>query len=161
MNITIERASANELPDVAGVLQEVANWLANKGEKLWEANELAPDKIENQVSDGMFWLARIDGEIAGCIRFQTEDEEYWGDVPHSDSAFVHRVAVKRRFAGQGVAIAMLDWAKEKAKSLDKRYLRLDCDQREKLCRFYEGQGFKFHSEKIREPYTVNRYQFEL
>jgi GNAT superfamily N-acetyltransferase len=109
----------------------------------------------------MFWLAKSDGEIAGCIRFQTEDLEYWGDVPHADSAFVHRVAVKRKFASKGISIAMLDWAKDRARSLGKEYLRLDCDQRKPLCDFYESQGFVFNSEKIRIPYTVNRYEFKL
>jgi GNAT superfamily N-acetyltransferase len=161
MKIEIIQANPNQVAEVSEILQEVANWLENKGLKMWEANELAPADIENQVKTGMFWLAKIDNETAGCIRFQTEDSEYWDDVPHLDSAFVHRVAVKRKFAGQGVAIAMLDWAKLNAKSLNKSWLRLDCDQREKLVEFYESQGFKFHSEKIRTPYTVNRYEFKL
>lgn len=161
MKIEIVQAAPNQVLEVSGILQEVAVWLENKGIKLWEANELAPEKIENQVIKGMFWLAKVNGEIAGCLRFQTEDMEYWDDIPHSDSAFVHRVAVKRKFAGKGVAIALLDWAKLQAKLLNKKYLRLDCDQRQKLILFYESQGFKFHSEKIRTPYTVNRYEFEV
>ncbi len=161
MQIIIEQANPNQVAEVSDILQEVAVWLENRGLKMWEANELAPEDIENQVKSGMFWLAKIDGEIAGCIRFQTEDFEYWDDVPHTDSAFVHRVAVKRNFAGKGVASAMLDWAKSQAKLLNKKYLRLDCDQREKLVKFYESQGFKFTGEKIRKPYTVNRYEFEL
>ncbi len=161
MKIEIVQANPNQVAEVSDILQEVAVWLENKGLKMWEANELAPEKVENQVKAGMFWLAKIDNEIAGCVRFQTEDSEYWDDVPHTDSAFVHRVAVKRNFAGKGVAIAMLDWAKLNAKSLNKTYLRLDCDQREQLIKFYESQGFKFHSEKKRTPYTVNRYEFKL
>jgi GNAT superfamily N-acetyltransferase len=161
MKIEIVQANPNQVAEVSEILREAAVWLENKGLKMWEANELAPEDIENQVKNGMFWLAKIDNEIAGCVRFQTEDNEYWDDIPHTDSAFVHRVAVRRKFAGQGVAIAMLDWAKSQAKLLNKRYLRLDCDQREKLINFYESQGFKFHSEKIRTPYTVNRYEFEI
>jgi GNAT superfamily N-acetyltransferase len=161
MKIEIVQADPNQVVEISEILQEVATWLENKGVKLWDANELAPENVEHQVKTGMFWLAEIDGEFAGCIRFQTEDLEYWDDVPHTDSAFVHRVAVKRKFAGKGVAIAMLDWAKSHAKSLNKSYLRLDCDQRKKLIEFYESQGFKFHSEKIRKPYIVNRYEFKL
>jgi GNAT superfamily N-acetyltransferase len=161
MKIKIVQANPDQSDEVSETLQEVALWLENKGIRMWEANELAPIDIKNQVKTGMFWLAKVDSEIAGCIRFQTEDLEYWDDVPYLESAFVHRVAVKRKFAGKGVAIAMLDWAKLKAKSLNKQYLRLDCDQRKKLTDFYERQGFTFHSEKIRTPYTVNRYEFKL
>lgn len=161
MNVIIECAAPHQVAEVSEILQEAANWLTEKGEKLWEASELAPEKIETQVAAGMFWLAKIKGENAGCIRFQTEDLEYWDDVPHSDSAFVHRVAVKRKFAGKGVAAAMLDWAKNRAELLGKIYLRLDCGSREKLCRFYENEGFTFHSEKMRKPYSVVRYEYKL
>jgi GNAT superfamily N-acetyltransferase len=161
MKIEIVQANPNQVKIVSDILQEVAVWLENKNLKMWDADELAAEKVENQVKTGMFWLANMNGEIAGCIRFQTEDFEYWDDVPHTDSAFVHRVAVKRKFAGKGVAMAMLNWAKLNAKSLNKQYLRLDCDQRQKLIQFYENQGFKFHSEKIRKPYVVNRYEFKL
>ncbi|MCY7345501.1 MAG: GNAT family N-acetyltransferase [Pyrinomonadaceae bacterium] len=161
MNLIIEQAAPNQAAEVSEILQEAANWLVEKGEKLWEVDELAPEKIKTEVEAGMFWLARIEGETAGCVRFQTEDLEYWDDVPHSDSAFVHRVAVKRKFAGKGVAAAMLDWAKNRAESSGKTYLRLDCGKREKLCRFYESQGFTFHSEKVREPYSVVRYEYKF
>ena len=161
MNVIIECAAPHQAAEVSEILQEAANWLVEKDEKLWEANELAAEKIKTEVETGMFWLAKIEGENVGCIRFQTEDLEYWDDVPHSDSAFVHRVAVKRSFAGKGIAAAMLDWAKIRAESLGKTYLRLDCIKREKLCRFYENEGFKFHSEKVRKPYLVVRYEYKL
>ncbi len=161
MNVIIEQAAPHQTEKVSEILQEAAIWLVEKGEKLWETEELAPEKIKSQVESGMFWLAKIEGENVGCVRFQTEDLEYWDDVPHSDSAFVHRVAVKRSYAGKGVAASILDWAKTRAKSLGKIYLRLDCGKREKLCRFYEGEGFKFHSEKMRKPYSVVRYEYKL
>lgn len=161
MNIVIEKAAPDQVAEVAEILLEAANWLIEKGEKLWETDELAPERIKTEVEAGMFWLAKVKGEIAGCVRFQTEDKEYWDDVPHLDSAFVHRVAVKRNFAGKNVAAAMLDWAKQRAASLGKTYLRLDCGKREKLCRFYESEGFVFHSEKLRKPYSVVRYEFKI
>lgn len=161
MQITIEKAAATEIRTVSEILQESAAWLIERGEKLWELNELDPLKITEQVEAGMFRLARIGGKAAGCVRFQLTDEEYWDDVPHSDSAFVHRLAVKRRYAGRGVSEALIDHAKAEAKSLGKKFLRLDCAERENLCRLYEKFGFEFHSKKARQPYRVVRYQFEL
>ncbi len=87
------QAKREDVEIVSSILQEVADWLIQKGEKLWERNELSADKLSEQVENGMFWLAKGGEEFAGCIRYQNEDLEYWNDVPHSDSAFVHRVAV--------------------------------------------------------------------
>lgn len=161
MQIVVEQAGANDVETVSAILQESANWLIEKGEKLWQLDELAADKIKEQVESGMFWLAKVEGEAAGCVRFQLEDKEYWGDVPHEDSAFIHRLAVRRKFAGQGISRALVDWAKTKAKAEGKEFLRLDCINRENLRQVYENYGFKFHSFKEREPYMVVRYQFKL
>lgn len=157
----MEKARLNQTEIVSSILQEVADWLIEKGDKLWERDELNSERIKDQVERGMFWLAKIEDEFAGCLRYQLQDLEYWADVPHEDSAFVHRVAVRRKFAGKGLAGEMIEWAKQKAKSDGKKFLRLDCAKREKLCQLYEGFGFQFHSEKVREPYLVVRYEYEL
>ncbi|MDH3494897.1 MAG: GNAT family N-acetyltransferase, partial [Acidobacteriota bacterium] len=89
------------------------------------------------------------------------DPEYWDDVPHEDSSFVHRVAVRRKYAGKGLARKMIEWAKNRARDEGKRFLRLDCADRPKLREVYEKMGFIFHSVKRRSPYNVIRYEFDL
>lgn len=162
MNIVIEQAGADDVETISEILQESARWLIDKGEKLWDLDLLTADKIRDQVEIGMFWTAKVDGESAGCVRFQLSDEEYWGDVPHAaDSAFIHRLAVRRKFAGQGISRILIDWAKAQARLEGREFLRLDCVDRANLRRVYENYGFEFHSYKERKPYTVARYQFKL
>ena len=157
----IVQAQTADVETVSEILREAAGWLIERGEKLWSPDDLLPEKIAEQVESGMYHLAFIEGEAAGCLRYQLEDKEYWDDVPHADSAFVHRVAVRRKFAGRGIARDLIEWAKHCAKADGKKYLRLDCADRPKLRRVYEGFGFEFHSTKEREPYRVIRYQFDL
>jgi GNAT superfamily N-acetyltransferase len=53
-----------------------------------------------------------------------------------------RLAVSRSVAGQGVAMRLLDWAVDYARSRGKRELRLDCwAGNERLKRFYTDSGF--------------------
>lgn len=161
MNIVIEQAGAPDAATISAILQESARWLIENDRKLWDLSQLSVENLRNQVEDGMFWLAKVDGAAAGCVRFQLSDEEYWGDIPHEDSAFVHRLAVRRKFAGQGISKALIDWAKAKAGAEGRDFLRLDCADRESLRRIYENYGFEFHSFKEREPYKVARYQFRI
>lgn len=162
MPVRMVRAENDGAEVVSEILTEAARWLIERGGRLWEPSELTAEKIAPEVRQGLFWLALTpDGEHAGCIRYQLSDPEYWDDVPHEDSAFVHRVAVRRRFAGAGVSRQMIEWAKERARSDGKKFLRLDCAKREKLRRIYEGFGFRYHSEKRREPYLVVRYEYDL
>ena len=161
MKVEIVQAESEDYETVLSILQEAAKWLEDKGVPLWKHNELKEEFIRPHVEAGMYYLAKIGNETAACFRYQLEDLEYWDDVPHADSAFVHRVAVRRKFAGQNVAEAMIAFAKQKAKADKKRYLRLDCANRGKLRKLYESFGFKFHSEKIKKPYMVIRYEFDL
>lgn len=160
-DLHIVKAGAGDIETVSEILTEAAQWIEGEGMKLWELEELLPKAVKEDVSAGMYRLAMIGTRAAGCYRFQTEDMEFWDDVPHSDSAFVHRVAVKREFAGKRIAQAMLDHAKSEARTLGKRYLRLDCADRPKLRGVYEREGFEFHSIRQREPFPVARYQFRL
>ena len=161
MKVLIEQAGIGDVETVLAVLREAANWLVEKGIPLWRHDELKRELVKSDIERGQFYLAKVGGEVAGCVRFQNEDLEFWDDVPHEDSAFVHRVAVCRKFAGGEVSKGIIDWAKEKARIEGKSFLRLDCAKREKLCCLYESYGFKFHSEKKVKPYLVVRYEFNL
>jgi GNAT superfamily N-acetyltransferase len=129
---------------------------------MWRDSELLPSRIDDDVNAGLFFVAMLNTEPAGVIKFQLEDPLFWPDVPHTDSAFVHRLAVRRRFAGKSVSTALLSWAAENARSLGKHYLRLDCEaSRQKLRAFYERFGFRHHSNRQVGPYFVSRYEYAL
>ena len=161
MTPDIRQASPMEAGVVSNVLLEAARWLQEIGQPLWKAGELLPDRLMADVKAGLFYLACVDGEAAGVFKMQDEDALFWPDVPVGESIFIHRVAVRRKFAGGQVTMAMVDYAKQTAAVKGKRFLRLDCASRPKLCRIYERQGFLKHSEKQVGPYLVTRYQFEI
>jgi len=161
-HITVRQAQAHDAATVRSILQEAADWLTSRGTPMWRDDELAQDVIEAHVAKGLFWLAEVDGEPAGCIRFQTEDKQFWPDIPPGESAFLHRLAVLRKQAGGVVSAAMMQWAKEHAAALGKQYLRLDCESTTvKLRELYERNGFRRHSERHVGPYLVARYEYEL
>jgi GNAT superfamily N-acetyltransferase len=111
---------------------------------------------------GLFFVAERDGEIAGAVRFQLEDQLFWPDLDTDDSAFVHRLAVRRPYAGQGVSAALVRWAADRARALGKQYLRLDCDEeRSRLRAVYERLGFRLHSFRQVGSYYVARYELPL
>jgi GNAT superfamily N-acetyltransferase len=151
MAIRIRQALAGEAGVVEEILLEAAAWV-----------ELDAACIAAEVDAGQFFIADVDGDAAGVIRFQLEDLLFWPDLPQSESAFVHRLAVRRRYRGQGVSDALLEWSIERARTLGKRHLRLDCDEsRPKLRALYERIGFCFHSFRQVGAYYVARYEYPL
>ena len=160
--VAIRQAQPAEAAAIESMLLEAARWVDALGEVMWDTGELASDRIAAETAAGQFFVALVDGEAAGAIRFQLEDTLFWPDLSNDNSAFIHRLVVRRRYKGQGVSTALLQWALDHARALGRSHLRLDCDtSRPKLRALYEGFGFQFHSFRQVGPYYVARYEYPL
>jgi len=162
MRLSIRQATLQDIDVVSDILREAAAWLEQRGMPLWRQDELQLNRISAEVRSGLFFLAESAGEPAGTIKYQLEDKLFWPDVPQDDSAFIHRIAVRRRFAGGEVSSALLLWAIARSHTLGRRYLRLDClASRPRLQTLYERIGFRFHSNRQVGTYYVSRYEFDV
>jgi GNAT superfamily N-acetyltransferase len=161
--MVIRQATSADSDAIVETLIEAANWVeALDGTIMWVEGELEEERVRAEAESGMFVVAEVDGRVVGAMRFQLEDRLFWPDLDARDSAFVHRLAVKRAFAGQGISTALVEWAVDRARTLGKRYLRLDCDaERSRLRAFYERFGFRLHSYRQVGPYYVSRYELQI
>jgi GNAT superfamily N-acetyltransferase len=160
--IAIACAEKGEEAVASAIMEEAVNWLAARGEPMWEAEEVSAEVLRPRVEAQELYLARTKGEAVGVMILQWEDPRFWPDVPRGQSAFIHRLAVKRSVAGKGVSHALIDWAKSEASREKRKYLRLDCDaQRPRLCAFYESAGFVRHSVVRMGRHLVARYEMAL
>jgi GNAT superfamily N-acetyltransferase len=158
----IKPATQTDLSIVSDILQEAAEWLRVTGRPMWRNEELLPDRIAQDVQTGLFHLAYDANEPAGTIKFQLNDEIFWPEFSGGDAAYVHRIAVRRKFAGKGISTSMLDWAVGYAAELGRSYVRLDCEaDRSSLRCIYERFGFQLHSYRRVGPYFVVRYQYPV
>lgn len=126
---------------------------------MWRPDELDTERLRSDVAAGLHYVAEIQGEVVGTLRFQLEDPEFWPDRPSGEAAYVHRLAVGRDYAGRGIGAALLDWAARQAAKLGYEWLRLDCERdRPRLRAFYERNRFEHHSDRDVGPFRVARYQ---
>lgn len=147
MNWEISRILDNQVGDFSSILMEATEWLRRTGKEMWTSEQVSVDSLLMVCAPEEMFLGYIDGFPAATMILQEDDEIFWPDAPKGESLFLHKLSVRRRFAGTSLAVEMINWAKLKAKHDSKKFLRLDCAaDREKLCRFYEAQGF----EKVRE-----------
>ena len=129
---------------------------------MWNVEDLGKKQVAPAIAEGSFVLALLDGQPAGTLRFQLSDPDFWPEVTGDDCAFVHRFAVRRRFAGMGVSTALIQWSAEQARALRRHHLRLDCDAaRPKLRAFYEAHGFVYHSTIQWKSFLAARYEMHL
>jgi GNAT superfamily N-acetyltransferase len=160
--IEISQALPGEVERVSSILIEAADWLQEREIPMWRADELSNERIAADVAAGYFFLARCGTEVAGTIKFQWQDALFWPDTPADEAAFVHRLAVRRAFAGGDLSALLLRWAATRAADAGRRFLRLDCEaSRPRLRAVYERFGFRHHSDRLVGPYFVSRYELPL
>jgi GNAT superfamily N-acetyltransferase len=158
----MKQARPGEEAIVSTILGEAAAWLISRNLSMWQPGELESDSIVADVAEGLYFLAECDGQPAGTLRFQLSDPLFWPDVPQDDATYVHRLAVRRKYAGGKVSTLMLEWAAERTAALGRRFLRLDCDAaRSQLRAVYERFGFRYHSDRQVGPYLVARYELPV
>lgn len=157
-----EFAHPSDAVAIAAVLREAAQWLVDHQKPLWAVSDFSDERVQQDVNGGHYVVAKAGDGVAGVVQFQREDQAFWPDVEPGASAFLHKLAVRRAWAGQGVSGALLVFGREHARSLGLRYLRLDCvADRQPLRTLYEGFGFTLHDCVWKGRREFARYQIVL
>ncbi|MCZ7417691.1 GNAT family N-acetyltransferase [Streptomyces sp. WMMC897] len=134
-----------DLTTVEGLLTGASEWLASRGIDQWQYPPHR-DRIQAAIEAGTVYLIeRVPGgEAVATLQLDGfADPEFWGpgDDP-GEALYVHRMAVRRSAAGEGLGDGMLDWAAERAAREGKRWLRLDAwKDNAGLHAFYKRAGF--------------------
>jgi ribosomal protein S18 acetylase RimI-like enzyme len=140
-----------EFAVAAGIMTEAAKWLIGRGQRLWPLDEVTEEALRSRDPRGHVLVGYVGGEPAVAALLEWQDPWCWPGK--TDSGFIHRLAVRRQYAGQGHAEALLQWAAAACRTSGKAYLRLDCvANRDRLCAFYERCGFRRVGRAVREPH---------
>jgi GNAT superfamily N-acetyltransferase len=160
--VSIRRALVGEAAVVASVLGEAAEWLRRRGDPLWDASEVAAESIQAEVNAGDYVLAFVADQAAGTARVTSEDTLHWPEAAAGEALYLHRLAVRRFYAGGPVSKAIVEWALSSAAALGCRFLRLDCEaSRQRLRALYESMGFALVDERVVAAHTAARFQRAL
>jgi len=159
--ITIEQAQPSDLDTVLDILEEAADWLSSRGIDQWQPGvflRIRRQSIADQVSRGEVYLAKQDGQTVGTLTLQWADKMFWGNVP-DDAGYIHRLAIRRAYAGMELGRHFLQWAEGKVASAGRDYLRLDCmAENQALGQYYEQAGFTYRAEVRGEDWRASPYE---
>lgn len=162
MSVNISECDPAKARIVLDILQESVNWLIQTERTMWSLDDVSEARVYPDVERGLFFVAMLEGKPAGVMKYQTEDLFVWPEITDGKSAFIHRLAVRRCFAGQGISDALIRFAADRALASGKVWLRLDCAaDRPKLRAVYEKYGFALHSICQVDRYNLARYELAL
>lgn len=160
MNVSEFRVSFNQDDEAISIMREAAQWLIETGKPLWAIENLTKDKLVKGQED--FLVGWIGNESAASMILQWHDSFFWPNAKENESGFIHKLSVRRKFAGSGISEKMIKFAIDECKKRKISYLRLDCaGDREKLCSYYERIGFKQVAHKMIGKYDVALYELAI
>jgi GNAT superfamily N-acetyltransferase len=134
----------NQVDRAIEIMREVSEWGRNQGFCVWLDEWLTKEQLlceDNCEED--FYVGKVDGVDACCMIIQWQDREYWPEAPRYEAAYIHKLCVRRDYAGQGILKDVLIWLKQECKKRNVRYIRLDTGwDKEKVKNIYLGLGFR-------------------
>ncbi len=141
-SLEVIQVNPDQVGTALAVIKEVAEWAASRGLTSWQAQDLERTLIP-AAGRGELYLVKKDGQAAATFILQWVDKVFWGDAPE-DAGYIHKLAVKRNFAGHGLGKYILSWAETKVAAIGRQYLRLDCQANNlKINSYYQEAGFTY------------------
>ena len=125
------------------VMKEVAGWGRSVGLNVWKDEYLTREKLMVNSSEDEFCLGQVNGDDACCMILQWSDTFFWPKAKENEAGYLHKLCVRREYAGLGLPKEMVEFAIEECKKRNVPYLRLDTGwNNKKLCSLYKSLGFE-------------------
>lgn len=161
MKLTYKQASAADIPLIEDILYDVTDYFEKIGDRQWYKFDVTWEGLSRFFRIENFLLAYLEDTPVGCMAILDHDPYFWPEIPKGGSLYIHKLAIKRAFAGSGFAKEMIGYVKELSCIQGNGQVRLDCHARkEKLRRLYEQEGFIPVKEAILDDYHAAFYEWK-
>jgi GNAT superfamily N-acetyltransferase len=148
--MTVRLAAKEDVPVIAEMLDEATAYVRTKGSDQWRV-PFPQDDLRGRVARGELYVVDVDGEPAATFTLLLDDPFFWGGRP-PDAVYLHKLAVRRAFAGRKLGEQIVDWIVAEAAARGREYVRLDCQRDLRGIRaYYERLGFELCGEKTKGP----------
>lgn len=165
MDFEFRRAIESELGEALLMLKNTAISLQGKKVNQWEFWLNPSDEKIDWIKEGFrrneFYFITLPKEIIGMFRLLDEDLLYWGKETEK-AKYIHSLVIKEKYSGNKLGEKVIEELSKKTMKEGVYTLRLDCNSgNQKLCKYYEYQGFIKMRQKQMPDSLNNLYQKRL
>ncbi len=153
-----QATSIEDWQAASALLLAVMHNLNRNGHSLWQESQLTLNGLQQQYRDGELYLAKSQDVLVGVVFLQEQDPYFWPEIAERNSLFLHKLAIHPQYQGFDKGKQLIQLAEQEAIQRGLTWLRLDCDDREPLHRFYLGNGFSLVDAKRMGSFSVARYE---
>ncbi|MCL1859226.1 MAG: GNAT family N-acetyltransferase [Oscillospiraceae bacterium] len=150
--IEIKQAQEKDIPVLENIYIDVVNWFESINMPIWSKERVSWEGLSKEFAIEDFYIAYINNNPAGCMALQDFAPFFWTDlIKKGEALFLRRLAVKRFASGQNFSKYLLEYAVNKCREKNIKFLRLDTDARkEKLNKIYQDFGFICEKREIKK-----------
>jgi GNAT superfamily N-acetyltransferase len=137
----VRRASRNEAAAALSVLLEAAHWGIHRNLPIWDPGQLSEASFSAAALASELVLGFAGETPVATMLLQSSDPIHWPEATRGSALYLHKVAVRRAWAGRGWLSRLVEFAVRDARGRRIARLRLDTIHRPKLQSMYERLGF--------------------
>ena len=138
-----------DVDESLSIMREAAQWLIDTGKPLWSVESLTRETINCPPEDYIVMHDAHGTGVATLLLCEAGklDLQFWADLFDSNAGYIHKIAVRRAYAGRSLIRPLMNYAIAECKTKGITSLRLDCANREALCQVYKSLGFTLRETK--------------
>ena len=155
MNVRL--AEPPDIPLVAEMLDEATAFVATFGYDQWPV-PFPQEELTQRILQRELYVVEVDDEPAATFTLLWDDPFFWGERP-PDAVYLHKLAVRRAFAGRRLGERIVEWVDATAAAAGRSFVRIDTQRDDPgIRRYYERLGFEYRGEREHPRFAAVLYE---
>ena len=143
----IREATSNDLNRIVEITNACGKHMISQNIFQWNEEYPNLEVFKKDLENQSLYVIELESKIVGCVCISEKMDAVYKEVkwltPDSNNMYVHRLAIDPKFQGKGLAIKLMSYAEDLAKTKDFKSMRLDTfSKNPKNNKFYNLQGYK-------------------
>ena len=143
----IREATNNDLNRIVEITNACGKHMISQNIFQWNKEYPNLEVFKKDLENQSLYVIELESKIVGCVCISEKMDAVYKEVkwltPDSKNMYVHRLAIDPKFQGKGLAIKLMSYAEDLAKTKDFKSMRLDTfSKNPKNNKFYNLQGYK-------------------
>lgn len=137
----ILRTAKEDLGIMRTMWNEALHFQKEGGNPVWP--EFPEELIVKEIESDLNYKLTAGGKILCYFSIAFSDPAIWGDMEKGDALYLHRGVTASEFRGLGLTRFIFEWARIKAKLINRKYIRIDTwGSNKELINYYIRAGFR-------------------
>jgi len=137
----ILKTSTDDLKIMKLMWSEALHFQKEGGNPVWP--EFPEELIIKEIESDLNYKLTAGGKILCYFSIAFSDPAIWGDKEKGDALYLHRGVTAPEFRGLGLTRFIFEWARVKAKLINRKYIRIDTwGSNKELINYYIRAGFR-------------------